>query len=105
MKPMVAKEIKKITLCLWVYVAANISKATVMSVRQKLLFTIHGNPKKFIVNYSNWNRYCTVYFIIILNFVKFPKDPSKFSATIDLRRSKQCFSVHCDFLIPERLTG
>ena len=51
------KEIKRITLCVWVYVAANISEGSVISFGQKLQLKIYyGNSKKFIVNLYNWNR-------------------------------------------------
>ena len=55
------KDVKYITLCLWVYVAANMSKASVVSFGK--WFKIHyQNPKQFIANFYGWKRYCTVLF-------------------------------------------
>ena len=51
------KEIVTITLCLWVYIAANTSKATVLSFGDKLRLKIYyENDSNFRVNFYNWNR-------------------------------------------------
>ena len=81
---------KKITLCLWAYVAANISKATLVLFGEKLRFQIHyKNPKQFIVNFHDWNRYC---------WFKFrATDSSKFSTIKVMPTSNQCISVNLRF--------
>ena len=51
------KEIVKITLCLWIHIAANASKATVLSFGDKLRLKIYyENDFNFSVNFYNWNR-------------------------------------------------
>ena len=51
------KIIEKLTLCLWIYIGANMSEATVVSFGEKLLLKIYyGNEYKFIVNFYDWNR-------------------------------------------------
>ena len=51
------KNIKKVTLCLWIFIRAKMSEATVVSFGEKLLLKIYyGNQYKFIVNFYDWNR-------------------------------------------------
>ena len=51
-------EIVTITLCLWIHIAANTSKATVLSFGVKLRLKIYyeNDCRNFSVNFYNWNR-------------------------------------------------
>ena len=51
------KKLEKITLCVWVYIAANVSKASVLSFGDELrLMIYYGNESTFAVNFYDWNR-------------------------------------------------
>jgi hypothetical protein len=51
------KKIVKVTLCVWLYVAANTTKGTVLSFGKKLRLKIYfENLYNFAVNFHNWNR-------------------------------------------------
>ena len=52
---------RQITICIWVYIDANVSQANVVSFGEKLRFNIYyGNQYKFIVNFYDWNRYVSL---------------------------------------------
>jgi hypothetical protein len=51
------KKLEQITLCVWVYIAANLSKASVLSFGDELRLRIYyGNESTFAVNFYDWNR-------------------------------------------------
>ena len=53
----IPKRLEKITLCVWVYIAANLSKASLLSFGDELRLKIYfENESNFAFNFYDWNR-------------------------------------------------
>ncbi len=50
--------LEKITLCVWVYIVSNLSKASLLSFGDELQLKIYyENDSSFAVHFYDWNRY------------------------------------------------
>ena len=53
----IPKRLEKITLCVWVYIAANLSKASLLSFGDELRLKIYFEKESnFAFNFYDWSR-------------------------------------------------